>query len=273
MKISKISKSIKEKNENSEIFHEVSEEDLIKDSPEREAMFKKRRKYVNIVTGIILLVILTVLTIWVTPKVIEYSKPENEVYRQNLQNKITSMGPKGFFVLLGLQIVQVVLVIIPSEPLEIISGVMYGPWAGLAICLIGNTLGIMAVYGLIKLIGGDFVKSLIDLDKYKKKDLLNNPLRTETIMAGILLFPGLPKDFLAFLLPFTKVKLHRFLIINIIFRIPSILASTYFGNTLLSGDKKVGIILMVTQGIVAVLVFIFNKQISAIGQKIGSKKN
>lgn len=252
-----------------DFLKQSSLDDLVEHSPERELMFKKRRKLFKIISILLVLIMLTVITIIVTPKVLLYRN--DSIYRLEFNDSITDLGSKGIFVLLGLQIAQVVIMIIPSEPLDIISGVMFGPWIGLIICIGGNTLGILLVYGLIKIVGGDFVKSVIDLDKYKNKDYLNNPIRTEVFMAAILIFPGLPKDFLAFLMPFTKVKLHRFLIINIICRTPAIITSTYFGDSLLSGNKKLAITLMIIQGVISVLVIIFNKQISKISYRIGHK--
>lgn len=41
------------------------------------------------------------------------------------------MGFMGFFVALGIQILQVVIAFIPEEPVEIFSGALYGMRGGL----------------------------------------------------------------------------------------------------------------------------------------------
>ena len=46
------------------------------------------------------------------------------------KEKINSMGIWGGLLLFGLELLQIVLVILPAEPLEILAGMCYGPIGG-----------------------------------------------------------------------------------------------------------------------------------------------
>ena len=46
------------------------------------------------------------------------------------KNKISDMGFLGILLLFGLQILQILLVILPGEPFEVLAGMCYGVWGG-----------------------------------------------------------------------------------------------------------------------------------------------
>lgn len=227
----------------------------------------KNKKSIIIRSIIIFIVVVAmiVLTVIALPYVYRLKDP---VYKEEFIVSLQSKGILGALLLILFGIVQVVLAIIPGEILEIISGLMYGPWIGLLICEVGILIGSILVYYLTKVLGKGFANCFLDTDKYQDKfKLLNNSKRVEVLMISYLLFPGLPKDFLAFVAPFTKIGLIRFLIINAIGRIPSILSSTYFGGSLFSGHYKIAVTIYVIEGVLALLGFVFNKQISQLIDK------
>ena len=172
------------------------------------------------------------------------------------------MGFRGAMLLIAIGALQVILAVLPGEILEIMAGIMYGPWVGLIICEIGITLGTVIVYFAVKMLGRN-ASLLINTEKYEEKfKVLKDPKRIEILMASFLLFPGLPKDFLAFIAPLTNVKFSRFLIINAIARIPSILTSTYFGGSIFGGNFKIALLIYILEGVLALIGVIFNKQIT-----------
>ena len=54
-----------------------------------------------------------------------------------LQGKVELLGLWGVLLLLGVQILQIVVAIIPGEPVELAAGAMYGAVGGLLLCLAG----------------------------------------------------------------------------------------------------------------------------------------
>ena len=86
------------------------------------------------------------------------------------------------------------------------------------------------------------------------------------------LIPLLPKDPLAFVVPFTKVKTWVFLAITFVARTPMTIVSVVFGNSLISGEFGLGIIIAGISLLLAILCFIFNNKIVNYLEKILVKK-
>ncbi len=186
----------------------------------------------------------------------------DDAYKQAFINKIEEYKLFGLFMFIIITSLQVVFAFIPGEIMEIIAGLLYGPFFGLIVISVGVTIGCVIVYYLVKKIGINFFNKFFDINKYQNKfQLLGCEKRLEILIFSITLIPGLPKDFIAFIIPFTKVKLHRFLVINVVARIPSILSSTLIGASLINGKYDVGIIIFSISTVIALIGIIFNKKI------------
>ena len=84
------------------------------------------------------LVVAVLLTIWAFPKVMELKDP---AVREMYKNEVENMGISGWFIMLGIQAAQVVFAIIPGEPVEVLSGLLFGAIPGLILCLLGIFIG------------------------------------------------------------------------------------------------------------------------------------
>ena len=92
---------------------------------------KKAKKYkiFRIIIEVVTLSILTGLLIWVLIKYLPYflELSKDKAMRDEFITKIKGYGPASFFIVLGLQIFQVIFMIIPSGPIVIASGVVLNP--------------------------------------------------------------------------------------------------------------------------------------------------
>lgn len=227
-----------------------------------------------IIQGIIILIFLIlciIATIYLYPIIKKMNT--NEAFRNEFKEKISSFGIFGVLILLFCFILQNVLAIIPTSPFEIIAGLLYGTFGGICICLIGTTLGSLVVILLVHLFGENFVKYFTNIEDKKKFKFVDDPKRCEVIMFSILFMPGIPKDFLSFFVPFTKVKTIHFLIINLIARTPSVIISALFGNSLVNGNLTLAIILFIIALAISLLGLIFNKQIVSFINHFSKKEN
>lgn len=219
---------------------------------------KIKRRIISTITIILFILLIIIVTIYLYPYI---SKLNDLEYRENFIKKIRGFGPLGMLIIIGIFVLQAILAVIPSAPIELVAGLMYGSVLGLFLCLVGSTIGSLIVIFLVKIFGTDFVELFIGLDKIQKLGIIESKERTEVVMASILLMPSLPKDFLAFLVPFTKVKVKNFLIINFLARIPSTIVTSMLGQSIITGNYKVTIILIAVSVIVGLPGLIFNKQI------------
>ncbi len=175
--------------------------------------------------------------------------------------KIEKTGVFGALILILIQTMQVIVAFIPGEVVEIASGIMFGPFLGMLICLIGLNVGTIAIFGLVKLFGKPFVKENVKEKNHKYLKLLDDPDKALVILFLIFLIPGIPKDILIYLVPLTKIKMSKFLIVSSIARIPSIISSTFVGSSIINGDYLVAGIISGICLLLAILGFIFSKQI------------
>ena len=78
-----------------------------------------------LLTFSILLIIGVILYLF--PFIINLSTHEGQLA---FKNEIDNLGVWGIIVLFMLQLLQIVLVVLPGEPLEILAGMCYGPIGG-----------------------------------------------------------------------------------------------------------------------------------------------
>ncbi|MEG2429507.1 MAG: VTT domain-containing protein [Oscillospiraceae bacterium] len=219
---------------------------------------KSKKDIAKIVAFIIIIVAIAVLTVWLMPWII--SLKEKQV-RDALKEYVVSKGFFGVFILLGLQIMQVILAFIPGEIVEILSGLLYGTFGGYLICTIGMLIGTIVIFYTVKALGYPFINKTIGEGKLLKYKFLNDTKRLEIVTFIMFFIPGTPKDLLTYFMPFTKIKPMKFFLINTVARIPSIISSTYLGHTLIKGEWVKSLIVFVAIGIIGILGIIYNQKI------------
>lgn len=171
-----------------------------------------------------------------------------EESRAELVTRVRSAGPFGILILLALQVMQVIVAFIPGEVVQIVSGTIYGTWGGLAVCLAGCALASAFVFWLVGKLGMPFVRQMVSEEQQKKFGFLQENDKIDVITFILFLIPGLPKDVITYLIPITGMPLKRFLLISLPARIPGLLASTYGGAALLSGNYGKMILIFVIFG-------------------------
>ena len=209
-------------------------------------MDKKKLKSIIIFGCFLILFIVATIIFW--PFI---SSLATDVGRDNLKEKIESLGVAGWFVMLGIQILQVIVAFLPGELIEIIMGIFYGSIGGLFTCLLGILVGTILVYLLAKYIGKPFVKLFIDIDDLEKYKFLKNTKRIELTIFILFFIPGTPKDALTYLAPFVPVKAKRFFLIATFARIPSVITSTILGDQIIEGNYVIAIIVFVVTAIIS----------------------
>lgn len=216
-------------------------------------MDKKKIKSI-IVFGCFLILFVT-LTIVLWPFI---SSLSTDVGKENLKEKISSLGVVGWFVMVGIQVLQIIVAFLPGEPIEIIMGVFYGSIGGLFTCLLGILIGSILVYLLSKYIGKPFVKLFIDIDDLEKYKFLRNTKKVELTVFILFFIPGTPKDALTYLAPFVPIKPKKFFVISTIARIPSVITSTFLGDQIIKGNYLIAIIVFIITAIISVAGILFS---------------
>jgi uncharacterized membrane protein YdjX (TVP38/TMEM64 family) len=199
---------------------------------------------------------------------------KDEVSREHFKQDIYQKGVMGWFTMLGIQILQVVVALIPGEPIEVLAGITYGTFGGLATCLIGSLIGTVAIFYAVRWLGHSLVQMFIENEKISKLKFLQNSKRLELITLILFFIPGTPKDVLTYVAGLTPIKPLRFFLISTFARIPSVITSTYAGSTLGEGHIWQFVIIYGVTAIVAVIgIIIYNKILKKMNRQDEENEN
>lgn len=219
------------------------------------------KKYLKIAAVILGLAVMGVLCLGVTLMINKYGL---DAVILGLRDFADSLGFWGIFVMLLIQVVQVVFAIIPGEPLELCAGVLYGTLGGTLFCLAGIFIGTFVIFIIVHFLGKPLVDRVIGSEKYNRLSFLKNPQKRDMLVFLLMFIPGTPKDVLTYFSPLTGMPIARFLIISTIARIPSVISSTYVGANVAEGDLLHSAIVFAIVGVVSLLgIFIYNKILDA----------
>lgn len=173
---------------------------------------------------------------------------------EKFQAWVDKSGVWGRIFFLGMVIVQVVLAIIPGEPIEIGAGYAFGAIEGSMLCIFGMAAGSMLVFAIVRTLGVRVVEVFFSLEKIRSLKFLQKSKRVTAVTFLLMLIPGTPKDLISYFVGLTNMKWQTWLFISLFARIPSIITSTIGGSAL--GVKDY---------LDAVIVFAITLLISVIG--------
>ena len=227
----------------------MAKEDIVRTNKQ------KALNAIKISMNALLVIALIALTVYLFPQI---AKLKDDSVREQTRDFIKDRGAVGVLLMLGIQLLQIILSIIPGEPVEILFGFIYGPWIGALLCLGSITLGSFLVFIITRALGKKFMDKVETSGKFDKLKFLKDPGRRDLFIFILFFIPGTPKDTLTYFAPFTRIELSKFLILSTIARIPSVITSTFAGESIFSGDyMSTAIIFAVTgaAGIVGILIY------------------
>lgn len=222
---------------------------------------EKKVQWKAIVSGIFILIILATM-IYGTIKLWPLAKQlENTQKQAEFREWIKSFRWWGLLIMIGIQILQVVVAFLPGEVVEVVMGMMYGVIGGIIVCWIGLAIATIIIFYLVRLLGKPIVKLFVSEKNAEKLKFIKNADQAEAVFLFAFLLPGTPKDVLIYLAPATSVKLHRFLIISLVGRIPSLLLSTLIGHHLISGEYAHSLTYTIITIVLAIIGILFYRPI------------
>lgn len=190
------------------------------------------------------------VTIILLPYFQRLSEP---AYQAEIQRWVNKRGIVGLFVVLGVQVLQVIIAFIPGEPVEVLSGALYGTVGGLVICLTGCILASTIIFTLTKKFGKRLLHLLFNEDKIQNWRWLHESQKNDMVIFILFFIPGTPKDMLTYIVGMTEMSVGKFISISTLARIPSVLSSTMIGATMRKGEWETSLIVFFITGIVGIL--------------------
>nr|WP_315019597.1 TVP38/TMEM64 family protein [uncultured Aminipila sp.] len=208
----------------------------------------KIKKYLKLLVPIIVLIVATIaVMVPFGGTIMELlSKPEN------IKNFVENYGIFGALIFIAFQVIQIVVAIIPGEPIQIAGGYIYGTLGGFTLSTIGIMMGSIIAFLISRKFGLPVVKIFIKEEKlfyYKDKFESKKGL---LIIFLLCLIPGIPKDVLVYAVGLTLIRFRIFFAIYFFARIPAGILASYMGAQLgqnnIIGFIVTGVIVMIILG-------------------------
>lgn len=161
-------------------------------------------------------------------------EPLSELFAdpESFRKWVAEQGAWGPVIFVGLMTFQIIVAVLPGEPLEIAAGYTFGVWGGTALCMVGALLGSTLVFLFVRTWGRRAVDLIFPRKKLDSVSFLRDERKLNSLVFLLFAIPGTPKDIMTYAVGLTKMRLPVWLLISTFARIPSILTSTVGGDAL-----------------------------------------
>lgn len=221
---------------------------------------EKKFKILKIILTIIVVLVFIALIIYFFPIIKNLSTQEGQVA---FKEKIETSGIYGFLILFGLQIAQILLVVLPGEPLEVLAGMCYGAVGGTIFILFSVFVTTSIIYFAVKKYGKKLLYQFFEkekIDKIENNKYFKNSKNIEKLLIILFLIVGTPKDLLTYIGGLLPIKPIKFILIATFCRLPSIISSTIAGSNISDGNWKISILVyVITFILTGIGMFIYDK--------------
>lgn len=176
---------------------------------------------------------------------------------------IEGFGIWGVIVFVAIRVLQTVVKFIPTEPIEIAAGLVWGWFGGFLLCLLGNIIGSIIILLMTRRIGTRILRLFRLESKMQSMRFLQDREKRNRILFIFYLVPGTPKDTMTYFAGLTDINMIEFMILSSIARIPAIVSSTICGAYLGANNFKVAAIVFIVSALLSIPGGIIYKKISA----------
>ena len=194
--------------------------------------FTKKQKKLLSGGAVAIFILLSAALAWFVGRPMVRFAREPEVFRA----WVADHGFWGMAAYAGMVFLQVLVAVIPGEPLEIAGGYAFGAVWGTVLCLLGAFLGSVAVFAVVRQWGVPLVEVFFPKEKLNKLAFLKTSPKRTALLWLVFTVPGTPKDLLTYGIGLTDMSIPSYLALTTVARFPSVITSTVGGNAV--GEKK-----------------------------------
>lgn len=219
----------------------------------------KMFKIIKLILFILTIVLLVTLSIKLFPLFINLGTSEGQL---KFKSEMDNSGIQGMFMLLGLQLLQILVPVLPGEPIEFLSGMCYGAFGGMLLIFVGAFMSSFIIFFCVRKFGKDFINTFFgenNIQKIENSKWFSDTKKIELFMFIAFLIPGTPKDLLVYIAGLLPIRPFKFFMISTFCRFPSVISSTLAGSTLVDGNWKMTLFIYIITFIVSALgLYIYN---------------
>jgi uncharacterized membrane protein YdjX (TVP38/TMEM64 family) len=173
--------------------------------------------------------------------------------KEKISSLFRATGNWGPIVFIFLEAVQALTIFSPV-PLAVIGGFLFGLPLGIFYSMIGLTLGSVLAFLLGRWLEATYLRRLIDPRRLQR---FREIMKREGSLAAFIIYliPGVPKDFVSYILGFTSLSLKFFVVAATLFRFPSTFLLALQGAQVAQGHYWLSVGLIGFDYSLAVLIF------------------
>ncbi|MBO5513785.1 MAG: VTT domain-containing protein [Mogibacterium sp.] len=196
----------------------------------------------------------------------------SEHFAQDLISYLESHRSESFATVVLLQAIQVVVCILPGQPIQIAGSYMFGIGGALLASLLGAIIGATIAFIISRVLGRSAMHVLFGEEKmnYYREKL--NSARGILIVFLIHLIPGIPKDLTAYAAGISEMRFVPFLTAATVGRIPAMMGSILVGFFFKRKNYTAIAILCVVSLLIVVICFIKRKAILKLLDDLSEKE-
>ena len=175
----------------------------------------------------------------------------------NLKTWIEKQGALGPLLIIGLMMIAIIMSPIPSAPIALAAGAMYGHTIGTIYIVIGSVLGATSAFFIARIAGIDVTRRW--LGNHVGKSLRGSQNMLMAIIFISRLLPFISFDMISYAAGVTSLSFWRFAIATLAGIIPASFLLAHFGSELVSAEShRIGLTLLLL-GILSVVIFIIKR--------------
>lgn len=171
---------------------------------------------------------------------------------------VDAHSPWGGLLYMAMVFLQVLVALIPGEPLEICGGYAFGVVRGSLLCLAASVAGSIVVFAFVRRFGRSLVEIFFSREKLHSLRFLQSSPKRSMLFWIIFILPGTPKDLLCYFAGLTDMPWKQWLLICSVGRLPAIITSAMGGDALgVENYSSAIIVFAVTMAVSAVGLLIY----------------
>jgi uncharacterized membrane protein YdjX (TVP38/TMEM64 family) len=195
-----------------------------------------------------------------------------DLSNDQIQDMLSEIGWRGYITIAVLSMLQVLVAVLPAEPVQVIAGLTFGLPIGVAACIAGVVAANAIIYFSYKIFGNKLRKyfdSKIDIDF----DSIGNNSKAVIVILLLYFLPAIPYGMICFIAANMRMKYPRFLIVTTIGALPSVCIGVGLGHIALESSWMISVgILLVLIVILAVIMIKREYLIDKINEYIHKSK-
>ncbi|MSO68393.1 MAG: TVP38/TMEM64 family protein [Pseudolabrys sp.] len=177
---------------------------------------------------------------------------------QSLEAWVAGLGvwvPVGFVLLYGIA----TIVMVPGSIFDLTGGALFGPYLGSLLNLAGGTLGAALAF----LVGRYIARDWVEVRAGPRTHKIMHSVDQEgwRFVAFVRLVPIFPYNVMNYLLGFTRIPFHHYILATVVFMAPSTIVYTWIGHAgrqAIAGDTDNIYYALIALGLLVVMIFLPN---------------